>query len=244
MLKYDYSQLKFLNYGYESLNPESKRFELEEDDETERYCIQLYNHTVGSVNLKGKDILEVGCGRGGGASFLTRYYKPNSFIGLDLSKKLIRFCIKNCCLPGLSFVYGNAEDLPFDDNSFDAIVNIESSRDYCNVDIFLNEAYRVLRSKGFLLLSDLRTIEGRDLLIKQIKESGFEIVEEEDITENTLKALDLDYERRYNLAVGNRSSRFLERVAVEWSGLRGSERYELFVEGSLVYLRYKLKKSE
>lgn len=239
--KYDYSDLKFLNYGYENLDSEREDLELEEDDESERYCLQLYNHTISGVDLKGKDILEVGSGRGGGASFITRYYDPNSYIGLDLSKKLIRFCNKNCNLPGLSFVYGNAENLPFDGNSFDAIVNIESSRDYCNVDIFLTEAYRVLRQGGFLLFADLRTVEGKEILKNQINEAGFDITEEEDITKNTLKALDLDYKRRYKL-VDDKAPRFLEKLGKEWSGLRGTERYESFAEGSLIYLRYLLKK--
>jgi SAM-dependent methyltransferase len=241
LLKYDYSDLKFLNYGYASLDPTSESLGLHESDEMERYCLQLYNHTISGVDLKGKDVLEVGSGRGGGASFITRYYEPKSYTGLDLSKKLIRFCNKNCSLPNLSFVYGNAENLLFDDKTFDAIVNIESSRDYCHVDIFLTEAYRVLRPGGFLLLSDLRTIEGMELLRNQIKEAGFDIIEEENITQNTLKALDLDYERRYNLVL-NAAPSFLEKIGKEWSGLRGSERYESFVEGSLVYLRYKLKK--
>ena len=109
--RFGFSDLKFLNYGYVSLDPKCELLKLDESDELERYSVQLYNHTISGVNLKGKDILEVGSGRGGGASFITRYYKPNSYVGLDLSKKLIRLCKKNYSLPGLSFIYGNAENL-------------------------------------------------------------------------------------------------------------------------------------
>ncbi len=145
-------------------------------------------------------------------------------------------------MPGLSFIYGNAEDLPFDDMSFDAIINIESSRDYNNVDIFLSEVYRVLRPGGYLLLADLRTTEGNELLRNQFKEAGLNIIEEENIVKNTLKALDLDYERRFNL-VSSKTPRYLKNLGKEWSSLKGTQRYESFVDGSLIYLRYMLKKT-
>ena len=240
--RYGYSDLKFMNYGYASLDSKSDSLKLEESDEEERYCLQLYNHTICDVNLKGKDILEVGSGRGGGASFITRYHEPSSYVGLDFSKKLIRFCDKNHSLPGLSFVYGNAENLPLDDMSFDAIVNIESSRDYGNMDKFLSEAYRVLRPGGFLLLSDLRTTEGNELLRNQFKDAGFNIIKEENIVKNTLKALDLDYERRCKL-VESKAPRFLKNLGKEWSSLKGSQRHDSFVDGSLIYLRYMVEKS-
>ena len=240
--RYGYSEFRLLNYGYASLDPKCEPLKLDESDEMERYCIQLYNHTISDVNLKGKDILEVGSGRGGGASFITRYYEPNSYVGLDLSKKLIRFCNKNYCVPGLSFVYGNAENLPFDDKSFDAIVNIESSRDYNNMDNFLSEVYRVLRSGGHLLFADLRTTEGNELLKNQFKEAGLNIIKEENIVKNTLKALDLDYERKYKL-VNSKTPRYLKKIGKEFTSLKGTRRYDLFADGSLIYLRYILRKS-
>ncbi len=240
--RYGFSELKFLNYGYVSLDPNCEHFELDESDELERYGLQLYNHTVSDVSLKGKDILEVGSGRGGGASFITRYFEPNSYVGLDLSKKVIRFCNKNYKLPGLSFVYGNAENLPFNDMSFDAIVNIESSRDYKNIDNFLSEVYRVLRPGGYLLLADLRTTEGNELLRNQFKEAGFNIIREENIVKNTLKALELDYERKYKL-VNSKAPRILKSIASEFSSLKGTKRYESFVDGSLIYLRYIIMKT-
>lgn len=36
--------------------------------------------------------MEVGSGRGGGGSFIIRYKKPRSFIGIDLSEKAINWC--------------------------------------------------------------------------------------------------------------------------------------------------------
>jgi Methyltransferase domain len=47
--------------------------------------------------------------------------------GTDLNPNGIAFCQKRHDLPGLDFVHGNAEDLPFDDQSFDAVLNVEAS---------------------------------------------------------------------------------------------------------------------
>jgi ubiquinone/menaquinone biosynthesis C-methylase UbiE len=239
--RYGFSDLKVLNYGYESLEPTSNNLQLEKKDELERYGLQLYNHTVSETNLEGKDIVEVGSGRGGGASFITRYHKPNSYTGVDLSKKLIRYCNKNYNLPGLSFTFGNAEKLPFDNTLFDAAVNIESSRNYGNFDKFLSEVYRVLRPGGHLLFADSRTPEESELLRKQFEEAGFKIVNEENIVNNILKATDLDYERRYNLIV-DKSPRLMKSLAKEFSSLKGTKRYDDFKNGKLVYMRYVLQK--
>ena len=79
-----------MNYGYADLdNP--KTIELKPEDEAERYGLQLYHQAASWANLKGKDVLEVGSGRGGGASYIARYLEPNSYVGIDLSEPGIQF---------------------------------------------------------------------------------------------------------------------------------------------------------
>ena len=56
------AQVTFMNYGY----ADPKKIILKKSDEKDRYCIQLYHHVASAVSLKGRDVLEVGCGRGGG----------------------------------------------------------------------------------------------------------------------------------------------------------------------------------
>ena len=65
----------FMNYGYDKLNGETPLYMLK-NDEKDRYCIQLYNHVASTADMKDKDVVEIGSGRGGGASFLSRYYDP------------------------------------------------------------------------------------------------------------------------------------------------------------------------
>ena len=53
---------------------------------------------------------------------------PASYTGLDLNPAGLALCRKRHNLPSLDFVRGDAENLPFPDQSFDAVINIESLR--------------------------------------------------------------------------------------------------------------------
>jgi len=169
--------ITFLNYGFADLKTNDGKIKLENSDEPNRYCIQLYHHIVSSIKLKGLDILEVGCGRGGGASYIVRYLKPKSYIGLDKSKKCTKFC--NAFYKGTYpfFVTGDAEHLCFDNNSFDVIINVESSRCYRNMDCFLFEAYRVLRPSGYFLFGDMRTKDKGDILMEQLRTVKMKVID-------------------------------------------------------------------
>ena len=72
-------EVLFLNYAYETDPPVG--LPLEPADEPNRACIQLYHHVATQVDLRGKDVLEVSCGHGGGASWLTRTLHPASYTG-------------------------------------------------------------------------------------------------------------------------------------------------------------------
>lgn len=165
--KYGYSLLSrrlsrddvvFLNFGYEEDPPMS--LPLAASDEPNRYCIQLYHRTATQADLGGRRVLEVGCGHGGGASYLTRTLHPASYTGLDLNQTGIAFCRKRHTVPGLDFVHGDAQDLPFPDESFDAVVNIESSANYASLSRFFSEVARVLRPDGHFLYAAVYGSQG------------------------------------------------------------------------------------
>ena len=129
---------------------------LEPSDEPNRCFIQLYHRTATQVDLTGKHVLEVSCGHGGGASYLMRALGPASYTGLDLNPAGVDFCRKRHALPGLDFVQGDAERLPFPDQSFDAVLNIEAGFCYPSLPRFLAEVARVLCPGGHFLYADLR----------------------------------------------------------------------------------------
>ena len=127
----------FLNYGYEEDPPMA--LPLAASDEPNRFFIQQYHRTATQADLSGKRVLEVGCGHGGGASYLMRTLHPASYTGLDLNPAAIALCRRTHHLGGLDFVRGDAENLPFADQFFDAVINVESSHCYPRFPRFLSE---------------------------------------------------------------------------------------------------------
>ncbi|MCA1438820.1 bifunctional demethylmenaquinone methyltransferase/2-methoxy-6-polyprenyl-1,4-benzoquinol methylase UbiE [Ensifer sp. IC4062] len=61
--------------------------------------------------------------------------------------------------PNLDFVEANAEDLPFDSNSFDAYTIAFGIRNVPRIDVALKEAYRVLKRGGRLLVLEFSEVE-------------------------------------------------------------------------------------
>ena len=192
-------EMTFMNYGYADTDSDAPFPTLDREDETNRYCIQIYQHLTTGVDLKGRDVLEVACGRGGGASFIARYLKPASLIGIDIAARAIGFCNRHYRTAGLTFARGEAEALDFDHDSFDAVINVESSHYYRSMPRFLGEVRRVLKPGGWFLFADFRKREEMPALRRQLVEAGFEIVREANITDNILRALELDNNRKLAL---------------------------------------------
>lgn len=231
-----------MNYGYQSLNDDEKLDLQMPRDEENRYCIQLYHHVASKVPQEGKDILEVGSGRGGGAEFLTRYLKPKSYTGIDISSSVIAFCNKTHNQPGLLFKKGFAEKLEFPDQSFDSVVNVESARCYADIQGFFNEVHRVLRPNGNFLFADMIVKGEIDEIREKLKNSGLKIVEEKNISPNVVKALNLDHNRR-NKMVNSFVPRFLRKSFLQFAGAKGSERYDAFASGRIEYWSFLLSKN-
>ena len=232
---------RFMNYGFAALDPETTPIVLEEKDEADRYCIQLYHQVASSVDLAGLHVLEVGCGRGGGASYIARYLKPAETVGLDFSKAAIAFCRKQHTATGLSFVEGDAEHMPFDDNHFDAIVNVESSHCYGHMSRFLSEVRRVLKPGGHFLFADLRGRDRVEALRHSLEASGLITLAESDITANVIHALDLDNNRKQRLIQQNFRGPLLKYFK-DFAGIKGSGVYQRFWKGDNVYLKFVLKR--
>lgn len=155
-----------------------------------RYAAQLYDLVAAQTSLRDRDVLEVGCGRGGGAAFVTSNHQPRSFTGVDYSPNNVEFCSRVHGSDRLSFRRGDAERLPFADASFDAVLNIESAHCYPNVDRFFAEVHRVLRPGGHFLFADEWWTIHKHELREKVTAAGLRVLDEEDITEGVITALD------------------------------------------------------
>lgn len=100
-----------------------------------------------------EDMLDVGCGTGAVIELLHRSYPEARYTGIDLTPDMISVAqakaLSNC-----SFIVGDAEDLPFEDESFDAVLTSNSFHHYPHPGRFFAEAHRVLKPNGRLILRD------------------------------------------------------------------------------------------
>jgi SAM-dependent methyltransferase len=177
----------FFNFGYEEDPPMA--LPLAASDEPNRFCIQLYHVTATQVDLSGKRVLEVSCGHGGGASYLVRTSGPASYTALDLNPAHVDFCRKRHRLPGLDFVQGNAEDLPFADQSFDTVINVEASHNYPRFPRFLAEVARVLSPEGHFLYTDYRWRRGFTEWETALADAPMRLVSERVIDDEVLRGM-------------------------------------------------------
>ncbi len=133
----------------------------------------------------------MGCGRGGGCEWIARTQNVNSMTGVDLSNNAITLCQKNHQVPNLVFQSGDAKRLPFSDQSFDIVLNLESSHHYPSMPTFLQEVKRVLKPGGYLCLADYRDLPEVEDFKKHLEASGLKMLSYSDITAEVIKALDL-----------------------------------------------------
>jgi SAM-dependent methyltransferase len=242
----------FINYGYAALEAGGNATD---DQDPDRFGTNLYDRVASGAPLEGRDVLEVGCGRGGGAAFVFERHRPRSLTGLDLARSAIERAQRDHARPGLRFVQGDAEALPFGDASFDVVLNVESAHWYPDIGRFLAEVFRVLRPGGFLLLADLRHIDlsahADDTLmprsdmrrfVADLRASPFVMIEDEDITANVRRALELDSPRR-RMLIETGFPRLLRKQALAFAGVVGTPLYECLASGEMTYRRFVLQKA-
>jgi ubiquinone/menaquinone biosynthesis C-methylase UbiE len=111
------------------------------------------------VPKKGETLLDVGCGSGISTSVWTC-----ACTGIDPSAKLIEIAKKKC--PKAKFQVGNAEELPFPDNSFDVILCVTAIHNFKDLRKAIGEFKRV--GKRLFVITVLRKSGNLDEIEKLI----------------------------------------------------------------------------
>ena len=110
-----------------------------------------------------KTILDVATGTGDLAIALQRGTGAD-IVGLDLSQQMLNVGIdkvKRLQLDGkIKMMKGDAENLPFEDNNFDAVTVAFGARNFENLEKGLNELKRVVKSGGSVYILEFSKVEG------------------------------------------------------------------------------------
>ncbi|MGA0133789.1 MAG: phthiotriol/phenolphthiotriol dimycocerosates methyltransferase [Opitutales bacterium] len=228
----------FLNYAYDSLD--GTRPVLDACDEPVRHHVQLYAHVVGDAELHGRRVLEVSCGHGGGASWVVRAFGPAAYVGLDLNPEALRHCLSRHRLPGLTFVQGDAQALPFEDASFDVVLNVEASHCYPDFPGFVAEVTRVLRPGGVFLHADLRHASGIPEWVGALAgRQGLRLEVMRLITPEVLRGMEA-ISTRHEALVRECMPWPLRGLGRDFAGVRGSLPHRALSSGQLDYRSFRL----
>lgn len=239
--RFKISDWHFMNYGY-AADTSQPAILLHESDEINRYPIQLYHFLAQKAQIADMNVLEVGCGRGGGASYISRYLKPANITGIDIARNAIRLAKENHKETNLQFMQGNAEKLPLPSDSFDVVVNVESSHAYGSVPRFLSEVKRVLKKGGNFLCTDLRDPEGMVTLKKHFELSGLQMISEENITSNVVSAIEKEDGIKQQ-RIQQHVARWMRPAFNQFAGTKGSCIHKDLQSNSLVYHSFVLQKN-
>lgn len=138
-----YAGSDFHNYGYWTPHTPTQK----------AACEKLMEVLLAFIPLKAGNILDVACGKGATTRYLTKYYAPQSVTAVNISEKQLRKCRANA--PMCKFLLMNATDLGFASNSFDNLICVEAAMHFVTREKFFEEAHRVLKPTGRLVLSDI-----------------------------------------------------------------------------------------
>ncbi len=102
--------------------------------------------------IQPKIILDVATGTGDLALEAQKQLNPEKIIGIDIAVKMLDIGRGKIIKKGLTEIMtleeGDSENLPFEDNSFDAVIVAFGVRNFANVEKGLQEMTRVLRQGG------------------------------------------------------------------------------------------------
>lgn len=111
-------------------------------------------------DIKPTQVLDIATGTGDLAIALSKS-SASKIIGLDISKGMLnigREKIKNLGLSDkIEMIWGDSENLPFDDHTFDAVTVSFGVRNFENLEKGLAEIYRVLNPNGTFVVLETST---------------------------------------------------------------------------------------
>jgi ubiquinone/menaquinone biosynthesis C-methylase UbiE len=139
--------------------------------------IQAYFRYLNGMNLKGKKVLDLGCGNGYDLSQIS--VKKAVIYGLDSSNEMVKLARKKN--PKGRIEIGRFDEIPFPDKSFDLVISKWALQTSAEIYPIYEEIIRVLKPGGKLLFLACHPIrqflekkrKGKDYFVKEIVTSVF-----------------------------------------------------------------------
>ena len=230
----------FLNYGYVPDGKPTFAVVSPPESQFDAASRRLVLEVICDTSLEERDVLDVSCGRGAVAVVIQEYFKPGSYLGIDLSEEAVSFCRDRHAREGFEFREGDAQALSVDEACFDVAINIEASHNYPDIIAFYRELARTLRPGGRFLYADLMAPATFDRHINRLREMGFHLLREADITSNVLLSCRETAERRLRAYPDP-----VERAYMaHWLASPGSQTYRAMEQGLVSYRLYAFRTAQ
>jgi ubiquinone/menaquinone biosynthesis C-methylase UbiE len=102
-----------------------------------------------------KNILEIGCGSGYGTQLIREQFQPQQLAAVDLDERMIAKARKSEIDTSITFQVADAAKLPFENETFDAVIDFGIIHHIPNWKDCLQELFRVLKPGGQVIIEDL-----------------------------------------------------------------------------------------
>jgi len=225
--------MRFFNFGYRPLGEDQPVGPTLGRGFPNQDSAQLLFQVVGDTDLSGARVVEVGCGRGGNLWLLRRHYRTRSVTGVDIAFRSMAFAKGSIPDDDAQFTVGDAEHVPLAAGSADAVLSVETSCTYPDIELFFREVARLLRPHGHFLYTDLIHVDLIDPFVEVLASLGLELDHRRDITANVAASRDARAARQ-KLAYG-RTPEGDETTMSEFVGVDGSQLYDALTDGQHQY---------
>ncbi len=196
------------------------------------------------MDVRGKHVLDIGCGSGGIAVGLANEFNAQRVTGIDVEKPVVEAARRRVENAGLSDIIEiklvSPGPFPFEDESFDIVFSKDSIIHIADKEMLAKQAYRVLRPGGWFVASDWlisHDDEPSQAMKDYIKQEGLEFrMASPGRYESALEKAGFS-----NISLTNRNPWYLQTAKQELSELEDTRRAEFVAEVGEAYLLDNIK---